>query len=181
MKIGKPFNQLALEQYIHCIDNHKKYKDFNTLGLYRSLTEHEGLIIEEKLIIREHAHKVFRKTFDFLQLKDPHTYMEVSTLGQTLTNGDEEKIWADIRKNQQSILADKRIRHRNFGIYSKHRCGYEGCHLEGLMVRQGSILADSHMYFESDKNRYLAKDRADRRKSERKKKQQIIDREIAAG
>ncbi len=181
MKIGKPFNQLTLEQYIHYIDNHKKYKDFNPLGLYRSLTEHKGLTIEEKLIIREHAHKVFKKTFDFLQLKDPHTYMEVSTLGQTLTNGDEEKIWADIRKNQQSILADKRIRHRNFGIYSKHTCGYEGCHLEGLMVRQGSILADSHMYFISDKNRYLAKDRSDRRKSERKRKRQIIDREIAAG
>ncbi len=68
MKIGRPFNQLTLEQYIHCIDNHEKYKDFNTLGLYRSLTEHEGLTIEGKLIM-------FKKTFDFLQLKDPNTYM----------------------------------------------------------------------------------------------------------
>lgn len=59
MKIGKPFNQLTLEQYIHYIDNHRKYKDFNTLGLYRSLTEHKGLTIEEKLIIREQAHNVF--------------------------------------------------------------------------------------------------------------------------
>lgn len=181
MKIGKPFNQLTLEKYIHYIDNHWKYKDFNTLGLYRSLTEQTVLTIEEKLIVREHAHKVFRKTFDFLQLKDPLTYFEVTTLGKTLTEGDRNGIWNDMRKNQQKILANKRIRHRNFGIYSKHSCGYEGCHLEGLMVRKDSVLADSTMYFDSDKYKCLAKDKSDRRRSERKRRKQIIVREIEAG
>lgn len=181
MKIGRPFNQLTLEQYIHCIDNHKKYRDFNTLGLYRSLTEYTRLTIEEKLIIREHAHKLFKKTFDFLQLKDPHTYVLVSTLGQNLTKGEEQRVWTDIRKNQQKILADKRIRHRNFGIYSKHTCGYEGCHLEGVMVRNDSVLADSHMYFDSDKNRDGLRVKSDRRKSDRKRKRQLIDLDLDAG
>lgn len=67
MKIGKPFNQLTLEEYIFYIDNHKKYKDFNTLGLYRSIVEHKQLTLENKLLVREQAHKVFKKTFDLFQ------------------------------------------------------------------------------------------------------------------
>ena len=119
MEIGRKFNTFTLEEYFFYIDNHKKYKDFNTLGLYRSIVENENLTIEEKLNVREYAHKIFKKTFDFLQLKDPWTFKEVTYLGQELTRGDEEKIWSDIRKNQQRILADKKIKHRNFGEYSK--------------------------------------------------------------
>ena len=153
MEIGRKFNTFTLAEYFFYIDNHKKYKDFNTLGLYRSIVENENLTIEEKLNVREYAHKIFRKTFDFLQLKDPRTFKEVTYLGQELTRGDEEKIWSDIRKNQQRILADKKIKHRNFGEYSKHNCGWEYCFMNGIMVKQGSIKAECSMYFDSDKNK----------------------------
>lgn len=43
MKIGKSFNQLQKSEYLYFIENHKQYSDFNTLGLYRSLTENELL------------------------------------------------------------------------------------------------------------------------------------------
>jgi len=120
MEIGQKFNKLTLGEYFFYIDNHKKYKDFNTLGLYRSIVENDKLSLDDKIQVREYSHKTFKKTFDFLQLKDPKVYFEVSTLGQVLTKGDEEKIWNDILKNQQRILSDKRIKHRNFGQYSKH-------------------------------------------------------------
>lgn len=178
MKIGQKFNQLTLDEYFFYIDNHIKYKDFNTLGLYRSIAENEKLSLQEKIEVREYAHKTFKKTFDFLQLKDPRVFVEVSTLGLELTKGDEEKIWNDVRKNQQRILADKRIKHRNFGTYSKHNCGYEDCAWNGLMIRQGSWLAEGNMHFDSDKNKYQQQLKSERRKSERKKAKQIIGQEI---
>src|SRR5579872_1720230 len=138
MTIGRKFNELNSEEYIFYIDNHKKYKDFNTLGLYRSIIENDKLSLADKIAIREHAHRLFKKTFDFLQLKDPKVFVEVSKLGMILTKADEEKIWDEVIKNQQSILKDKRIRHRNFGTYSKHNCGYEDCIYNGLMIRQNS-------------------------------------------
>ncbi|RZJ79561.1 MAG: hypothetical protein EOO20_26750 [Chryseobacterium sp.] len=171
----------TLEEYVFYIDNHKKYKNFNTLGLYRSLIEQVALTLDEKLTIRDHAHSVFQKTFDFLQLKDPGTYLGVITLGQSLTKGEEQKIWDDIRKNQQKILANKRIRHRNFGVYSKHRCPYADCPFNGLMVRQGSDLVYGSIHFDGDKNKYAGKVQSDRRKSARKRKRQIIYQEIEAG
>jgi hypothetical protein len=151
MEIGQKFNTLNLKEYLFFIENYKKYKDFNTLGLYRSIVENDKLTLEEKITVREYAHKTFRKTFDFLQLKDPKTFVDVTYLGQELTKGDEEKIWDDIRTNQQKILADKRIKHRNFGDYSKHNCGYEDCVWNGVMIRQGSWLMESNMHFDSDK------------------------------
>lgn len=69
MDIGQKFNTLRPEQYYFYIDNHKKYSDFNTLGLYRSLLENENLTLEEKLAIREYAHKTFKKTSTFYNLK----------------------------------------------------------------------------------------------------------------
>lgn len=166
MKIGQKYNTLKVKEYFFYIDNHKKYTDFNTLGLYRSIIENKKLSLDEKLTVREYAHKTFRETFDFLQLKDPKTYVEVEYLGQKLTKGDEKKIWDDVRRNQQSILAGKRIRHRNFGEYSKHNCGYDTCIWNGIMIRQGSWLTESNMHFDSDKNKYAVKDKSDRRKAE---------------
>ena len=178
MEIGQKFNQLTLEEYFFYIDNYKKYKDFNTLGLYRSIVENEKLNIDEKIVVREYAHKTFQKTFDFLQLKDPKTFVEVSTLGQEFTKGDEEKIWNDIKINQQKILAEKRIKHRNFGTYSKHSCPYEDCVWNGVMIRQGSGLAWRSMTFFSDKSNYHQKVKSEMRKSDRKSKKQIIEREL---
>ncbi|RYZ48997.1 MAG: hypothetical protein EOP49_17310 [Sphingobacteriales bacterium] len=168
MKIGRPFNTLTATEYFHYIDHHKKYTDFNTLGLYRSLDENGKLDLADKMAVRDYAHSVFGKFFNFLQLKDPSTWFAVSTLGRQLTAGDKQQLWEDIKINQEKILATKRIRHRNFGNYSKHNCGYADCHLNGVMIRQGSDIAENTMHFSGDKNRYVLKDKSDRRKSERK-------------
>lgn len=141
MEIGQKFNQLTVKEYFHYIDNHKRYNDFNTLGLYRSIIENEKLSIADKIEVRDHAHKLFKKTFDFLQLKDPYTFVKISTLGQALTVADESQIWSDVIRNQQRILSDKKIKHRNFGQYSKHNCGYENCPYNGLMVKSGLRLS----------------------------------------
>jgi len=178
MEIGRKFNELTVKEYLFYIDNHKKYKDFNTLGLYRSIVENKKLSLDEKIKVREYSHKTFKKTFDFLQLKDPKVFVEVSTLGQVLTNGDKENIWNEIRINQQKILDNKRVKHRNFGTYSKHNCGYDDCPWNGLMIRQGSWLAEGNMHFTGDKNHYVQKLKSERRKSDRRKEKQIINREL---
>ncbi|MFI2744653.1 hypothetical protein ACG2LH_18100 [Zhouia sp. PK063] len=153
MTIGKPFNQLKIGEYMLIMEQHTDYTDFNTLGLYRSLLENSYLSLEERLQIREKAHTYFQKTFEFLQLKDPQTYFEVLTLGERLTQGDVLNHWRMIRENQQRILQKKRIKHRNFGTYSKHDCGYDYCPYNGLMIRQGSILAETSICFKQDKHK----------------------------
>lgn len=177
MKIRQKFNQLTVKEYLFYIDNHKKYVDFNTLGLYRSIVETTKLTLDEKIQVRDYAHNTFKKTFDFLQLKDPMVYVEVSTLGQQLTKGDTDRLWHNIRTNQQKILADKRIKHRNFGQYSKHNCGYDDCVWNGLMIRQGSWLTEAHMHFQSDKNTLLQEWKSARRKSDRRNAKQVINRD----
>ena len=62
MKINNPFNQLQKDEYLYFIENHKQYRDFNTLGLYRSLLENEQLTIADKTEIRDFAHSCFQKT-----------------------------------------------------------------------------------------------------------------------
>ncbi len=178
MTIGKKFNELTTEEYIFYIDNYKKYDDFNTLGLYRSLLENEKLLPEDKIKIREHAHTLFKKSFDFLQLKDPKVFVDVTYLGINLTKGDEEGIWNKLIKNQQTILKDKRLRHRNFGVYSKHKCPYEDCIYQGLMVRPNSFLAECNMHFIGDKFKYQQKAKSLRRKSERKNEKLIINEQM---
>lgn len=174
MEIGRKFNTLSLSEYKHYIENHKKYVDFNTLGLYRSILENENLTLEYKIFVRDFAIIFFQKTFDFLQIKDPFTYVELVTLGETLTVGDEKQLWNQIRQNQEKILKDKQIKHRNFGIYSKHLCGYETCQYNGLMIEQGSFITEHKMCFDSDKNRYCAELKSKRFKKDRKKEKQII-------
>lgn len=66
----------------------------------------------------------------------------------------------------------------NFGEYSKHNCGYDTCVWNGIMVRQGSWLAESNMHFDSDRNKYQQKLKSDKRKYERKNEKPIIDREF---
>jgi hypothetical protein len=146
--------------------------------LYRSLIENDRLSLQDKIAIRDHSHSLFKKNFDFLQLKDPKTFVDVSSLGMDLTKADERKIWDDVIKNQQSILNGKRIRHRNFGTYSKHDCPYEDCVYKGLMVRPNSRLAWGSMHFDSDKNKYEPKLKSDRRKTERKREQAIINEQF---
>lgn len=178
MKIGKRFNQLSKSEYIHYIDDYKKYTDFNTLGLYRSICENEKLALPEKIEIRDYSNTIFGKTFNFYQLKDPKTYFNLITLGKELTVADEQKVWDDIKVNQQKILTDKKIKHRNFGKYSKHSCGYDDCRYNSLMIKQGSFLTEDTMHFNSDKNEYAAKDKSERIKKQRKNKNQIIKDEL---
>ena len=45
-----------------------------------------------------------KKAFDFLQLKDPVTFVEIEYLGKELTKGDETKIWDGIKRNQQKNI-----------------------------------------------------------------------------
>lgn len=52
--------------------------------------------------------KYFKKLFDFLQLKDPKTFIEVSYLGEELLKGDEEKIWNEIKKISKKSYLTKR-------------------------------------------------------------------------
>lgn len=178
MKINKKFYQMSKSEYYHYIDNHKEYTDFNTLGLYRSLLENEKLRVEEKIEIREYAHKQFLKSFMFFQLKDPITYVEVSHLGEDLTKGDEIGIWDKLKANQKKILADKRIKHRNFGVYSKHECGYEDCIYKGVMIKSGSLLEEGKIHFDGDKNGYASKEKSERIKKQRRNKSKIIQDEF---
>lgn len=144
MKINKKFNQLSYSKLKEIIVNHKKYSDFNRLGVYRAIVEHERLNTEQKIEIRDLANQYFGKTFNFLQIKDPHTYFALVVLGkeEELTVADEAKIREDMRRNGDKILKSKRIKHRNFGYYSKHNCGDDKCPYHGVMFREGSRLLD---------------------------------------
>lgn len=178
MKIGKRFNTLSKSDYFHYIDNYKKYTDFNTLGMYRSICENEKLSLDDKIEVREYANTIFQKTFNFYQLKDPFTYFKLTTLGMELTVADEAQIWDNIRAEQQKILSGKKLKHRNFGDYSKHNCGYEDCPYNGIMIKQGSRLAENHVWFASDKNEVAAKEKSDRIKKQRREKHKIIRDEL---
>lgn len=182
MKIGQKFNTLTLKEYFFYIANHKRYSDFNVLGLYRSIIENNKLTVVEKIEVREYAHSHFHKSFDFLQLKDPVTFFEVSTIGQELTVADANQIWEDIKANQQKILADKKIKHRSFGTYSRHYCAQEGgCPYNGLMVRQNTWLAECKIYFQSDRNRYGAKYKSESNKRDRKNERNSVSQSILLG
>ncbi len=152
MKIGVKLNQLTYAEYIGVLDRYQKYTDFNTLGLYRSILENDKLDLQQKIAVRELAHQKFLKTFEFLQLKDPYTYIQVSALGETLTRVDERQLWEKVKIQQQKILKDKRIKHRNFGTYSKHDCRYEDCPYNGIMIHQGSRLSEGTIMFDSDEH-----------------------------
>lgn len=175
MEIGQKFNKLTLKEYFFYIENHKKCSDFNTLGLYRSILENEKLSLEEMIQVRDYANQFFQKTFAFLQLKDPFTFFGLSTLGNELTVADEKQVWSEIRENQERILKAKRIKHRNFGVYSRHTC-VESCLWNGLMVQQGSNISrmNPNIQFNSDKNKWCAELKSLRNKKDRKKEKQII-------
>jgi hypothetical protein len=180
LTIGRKFNTLTEKEYFFYIDNHKQYSDFNTLGLYRSLKENKHLSLEEKIRVRDYAHAKFKKSFDFLQVKDYHTWIYVEYLGVDLTENQENSIYIHvIRKNQQLILKNKKIKHRNFGIYSKHICWcYECCPQEGLMLKQGASggLAGGDMVFRTDQHG-SQKEKAEKRKKDRKNEKKLINRE----
>ncbi|GAB1537739.1 hypothetical protein NUACC21_03930 [Scytonema sp. NUACC21] len=178
MKIGRKFNSLTYNEYIHIIDNYKKFSDWNTLGLFRSLVETKKLDLNQKLEIRDYANKQFQKAFEFLQLKDPYTYFCLKTLGENLTVADEKEIWKCIRVNQEKILKKKKIKHRNFGEYSKHNCGYDSCPYNGLMIKQGSLLTEGNMHFDSDKSKTGSVIKSENYRKQRKRMKKLIHQEL---
>ena len=173
MKVGRQFNTLTYSEYLQLIERYEKFTDFNTLGLFRSITEANKLSLEQKLELRKVAIAAFPKAFDFLQVKDPSTYFRVNTLGEVLTVADERQAWESIRHNQQAILKNKKLKHRNFGTYGRHDCGYDTCPIKGVMFRQTSLSAAS-MYFHSDKDSYAAQAKAAMRKKDRKAQRQLV-------
>ena len=177
MKINRKFNTLTKDVYLYYIYNNKQFSDFNTLGLYRSISENENLKLDEKIQIRDYANKYFEKNFEFLQIKDPWTFIKVKTLGLELTNGDKDELWRLIRKNQEEILSKKRIKHQNFGEYSKHNCGYENCPMNGIMIKQGTYFTEYEMCI-GNINKYVQKQKSKHRKSERKNMKNIINKEL---
>jgi hypothetical protein len=181
MKIGKRFNELEKSEYFHFMQNDKKHSDFNTLGMYKSICENKRLSLTDKIEVRDYANKSFGKTLNFYPLKDPQTYFDLMTLGREMTVADIQQAWTDIRRNQETILSDKKIKHRNFGEYSKHNCGDDDCPYNGLMIKQGYGLAESQMHFKSDKKETAGKDKAARLKKERKIKHGIIRDELDDG
>ncbi|WP_210116015.1 hypothetical protein [Hymenobacter wooponensis] len=171
MKLNRRLNQLSEAEYRYLLVNYRRYTDFNSLGLFRSLLENERLDLQQRQRLRDAAADAFPKFYEFLQLKDPDTYFGLNTLGQELTVADKRAAWDEIKRAQQRILSNKRIRHRNFGLYTKHNCGYDTCPFNGLMVRQGARLAEGVMSFDTDKrisnNRHVDH-RAEQRRRERK-------------
>lgn len=178
MKLGRQINTLTYSEYLHLLENYKKFTDFNHLGLFRSILENEKLALTQKFEIRDAAIEKFPKFFEFLQLKDPVTYFSLVTFQQALTTADSHQVWEDIKRNQQQILAVKKLGHRNIGTYSKHDCGYETCHLNGLMIRQGSWLAEGEIRSCAYKNEYAARSKSEMRRRNRKQQKQIIEQDL---
>jgi hypothetical protein len=173
MKVGKQFNTLNYGEYLHLIEHHQRFSDFNTLGLFRSLVENTKLSLNQKLELRKVAVAAFSKTFDFLQLKDPVTYFEVRFLGESLTIADKHQAWENIRHNQQEILRSKKLNHRNFGTHARHCCGIDTCPIKGVMLRQTDRSSNS-MRFHTDNSNYAAREKAEMRKKDRKMKKRLV-------
>lgn len=168
MKIWKNFNTLTLEEYIFYIDNRKKYTDFNELWLFRSVFENEQLKSEEKITLRDYIIKEMPKVFEFMQVRHPDLYTKLYFLGKTPTKGDENHLWKEISSNQEKILKEKRIKHRNFWNYSKHNCGYDNCHLNWLMIQQWSWFCEDWMrWLPIDTKMWFSKIWKQERKAER--------------
>jgi hypothetical protein len=178
MKIGQQLNTLSYGEYLNLLKNYSRFADFNSLGLFRSILENEKLTLEQKIQVRDVSISVFPKFFTFLQVKDPWTFRKLELLGQDFTVADEDRLRNIIDLNQQKILAKKRIKHRNFGIYAKHSCGYDTCCMNNLMTKQNSLLSEYGM-FSMRADKYSTFSKSERRKQERKKKHQLIQADLA--
>lgn len=121
MKLTQKFNQLTFLEYVKVIERYRDYSNFNVLGLFRSILENNKLDLDRKIEIRDMAIAKFERQFEFLQLKDPRTHIELQILGRAeVTSADRDRLWQDLIASQQKNLAAKKIKHRNFGTYSKH-------------------------------------------------------------
>ena len=92
MKINKRLNTLTHSEYLHLLKVYKSFTDFNSLGLFRSILENAKLSLTQKIEIRDAAILSFPKFFEFLQLKDPWTFIQLKNLGQNFTVADERRL-----------------------------------------------------------------------------------------
>ena len=120
MKLNRPFNTLTLAQYRQIIPQHARYTDFNPLALYRSIVENRKLNEEDKQEVLALANQYFQKFYDFLVVKDLHTYAALSRLGlPSLSPAQQWDYNAQLRIQARKILARKRIRNWRVGTQSK--------------------------------------------------------------
>ncbi len=180
MKLTQKFNRLTFSEYLNILARHQDYSNFNILGLFRSLLENNKLELNQKVELRDIVRTKFPKQFEFLQLKDPHTYLEIQILDRAeVTIADRSQLWRDIITNQQKILAAKKIKHRNFGNYSKHDCGYESCPYNGIMIKRGSYLSEGKIIFPTDDRTYRKEMKSDRqRKAKRDFRDNIVKLDV---
>ncbi len=120
MKLNRPFNTLSLAEYRHIIPRHSKYADFNPLALYRSIVENPKLSTAEKQEVLALANQYFQKFYDFLVVKDLHTYAALSRLGlPPLSPAQQWDYDEQLRAQAEKILARKRIRNWRVGTVTK--------------------------------------------------------------
>jgi hypothetical protein len=143
--------------------------------VYRGIRESTKLTDEIKVELRDAYNVVFQKTFNFLVMKDPGLYRYFVEL-----DGDKMKDH-EMEELQQKAYNKLKKKHRSFGVYSKHMCGYDDCPLNGLMLPGGSSIQEYEgtMCFKSDKPSYNKNGKDIRRAKNKRKfgnqKQNIIN------
>ncbi|MTB50192.1 hypothetical protein [Lewinella sp. W8] len=178
MEIGRKIRELSARKIHQILREHHRYTDFNRLGLFRGILESEKLTLEQKQSLKEAAVAAFPKYYDFLILKDPDTWDQLEHLGQERLQPELRRDWQDIRRRQKSMLREKRLRHRNFGVYSKHLCGYDHCRYNGSMVKaKHSPRYGYEMHFDSDHRRspHFLAEKEVRRKRAKRARQWLTD------
>jgi hypothetical protein len=178
MKIGRKIRDLSASKIRRIMLDYQKYTDFNRLGLFRGILESEKLSLEEKKELRDAAIAGFPKYFDFLVIKDPETWDQLQHLGEERLRSEIRRDWEEVRRLQQRLLKEKKLQHRNFGIYSKHLCGHDLCGYNGSMVRaKHSPRYGYEMFFDTDNRRdgYHLKQKEYCRKKAKRARQWLAD------
>jgi len=171
MKIGRPFHQLSVGTLRRLIPAYRKYTDFNRLGFFRGLLESQKLSLDEQQELLALGKSTFARYYDFLVVKDPYTWDKLENLGITRTRQAENADWLKIREKQFEILRRKRFGHRNFGINSRHDCGYEHCKLNNFMTKpKYQSRYGSEIWFKQDSRKYSKKEKHLARKKEKRQR-----------
>jgi len=171
------YNTFTKKDYIFATNNVKK-KNINMLGLYRSILENEKLTLADKIEMRDLLNEKNFKTFEFYQIKDPDLYVNLFILDKDMNEQQIDKVWDEVKEFQERKLKEKKLGHRNIGTYSKHNCGMVDCSMNGLMIKQGSPMAENCLSFKSDTNKSYKKDKSRKFKKDRKNKSKMIKESI---
>ena len=107
-------------------------RGFNPLGWLRALSQSRRLDAASRAARLAEARGSLGRFMDFLILKDP-------PLAERLANPSGDRLrrnqfFIDLPGRQRALLRRKRLRSRNFGIYSRHGCAVASCPLAGVML-----------------------------------------------